>query len=368
MSSPARDQNRPLRFGLAGCGTIAITHAEALRELPEAELVSCSDVDASQAKDFAERFGLRVQKYAEMLADPDIDAVTICTPSGVHAALAVPALEAGKPVVIEKPMDITLQACDAILDAQRRSGKTVAVISQHRFDDASRLVRETLDAGGLGRLILAEIQIPWYRTQEYYDSAGWRGTMAMDGGGCLMNQGIHTVDLALWLCGPVSSIYARSKTAAHDRIEVEDVVCATIEFQNGAVGTLLATTAAYPGFPARLALHGTGGSAVIEGDALALLDIKGGSSVSAESPATHAIHIATGGTATAVSVAGSENVPAETWKWGDAHRLQLADFVHCCRTGARPLVDGTDGRSSVELVLAAYASAGRGAPVSLPLK
>ena len=195
-----------------------------------------------------------------------MDAVSICAPSGLHADLGVRALRAGKHVVVEKPMDVSLAACDRLLAAQRESGKTLAVISQHRFDFASITVKDALDAGTLGPLVFAEARVPWYRTQEYYDSGDWRGTWALDGGGALMNQGVHTADLLRWLCGPVETVYAQARTLAHERIEVEDVVAATVTFANGAIATLSASTALYPGFAVRLSVHGTEGSAIIEGD------------------------------------------------------------------------------------------------------
>ena len=247
----------PLRFGLVGCGSIGPTHARALQALSEsANLVACADVVPERAAAFAEEFGLMAVTYDEILADPEIDAVTVCVPSGLHAAIGVPALQAGKHVVVEKPMEITLDACDRLIQAQRESGRTLAVISQHRFDPASILVRQSLENGDLGKIVFADARVPWYRTQEYYDSGDWRGTWALDGGGALMNQGVHTVDLMRWLCGPVATVYAQARTATHERIEVEDVVAATLAFQNGAIGSLMATTSAYPGFAVRVAVHG----------------------------------------------------------------------------------------------------------------
>ncbi len=260
-----------------------------------------------------------------------------------------------------------MAACDALLAAQRASGRRLAVISQHRFDPASRTVRRLVDENTLGRIVAADVRIPWYRTQEYYDSGEWRGTWAMDGGGCLMNQGVHTIDLMLWLCGPVREVFARTATAAHERIEVEDVACATLVFANGALGTLFGSTAAYPGFPARLALHGTAGSAVIEGDELQTLAIKGRETVTGPAASAHALQVATGGTSSAVRHAAADAAAAHApaWKWGDAHREQFADFVAAVRENRAPLVDGEAGRAAVALIHAVYESARLGAPVRL---
>lgn len=368
----------PLRFALVGCGVIAPTHVRALQQIADrAELVAVSDVVPERAADLAEQFGLEAVDYADVLADPTIDAVSVCTPSGLHAAVGVPALLAGKHVIVEKPMEVTVEACDLLLDAQRASGATLGVICQHRFDPAAALVKAAVDDGDLGRLVLADCRVPWYRSQEYYDSGDWRGTWELDGGGSLMNQGVHTLDLLRWTCGPVRSVYAQARTASHERIEVEDVLCATVVFENGALGTVVAATSAYPGFPARLAVHGTSGGAVIEGDRLATLAVMGKEALGGETANAHALHVAMGGTraatrvvdeATAVSsdAAASDVLsvdPADVW--GEAHRRQLLDFVDAVRQGRAPLVDGIEGRNAVELVRAIYASARTGEVVTL---
>jgi UDP-N-acetyl-2-amino-2-deoxyglucuronate dehydrogenase len=358
----------PLRFALVGCGSIASTHAKALASLPnDADLTHCCDTNTALADSFAAQFGLRVASFEAILDDPAIDAVTFCTPSGLHALLGVRAFAAGKHVVIEKPMDVTPTACDLLLAAQRASGRKLAIISQHRFDPSARLVQGLMDRGELGRLVLVEARVPWYRTQEYYDSGDWRGTRALDGGGSLMNQGIHTVDLMLWLGGAVKTVYAQMRTAVHERIEVEDVLAATLTFTNGAVGNLMATTSAYPGFPAYIGLHGTEGSAVIEGDELRTLAIKGRETVRGQSASVHALQVATGGTRAASAQAVSESSAAGYgWAWGDAHSAQFADFIRCVRTGGTPLVDGVEGRAAVALIAAVYDSARSGRVVALP--
>lgn len=355
-----------MKFAIIGCGTIAPTHAEALAALPagEAQLVACYDINPERATLFAKRFDIKARSLDEILADTAIDALSICTPSGLHAEIGVPALLAGKHVVVEKPMDITLDSCDRLIAAQKQSGKALAVISQHRFDPASVSVKQAIDDGSLGPLVLADARIAWYRTQEYYDSGDWRGTWTLDGGGCLMNQGVHTVDLLRWLCGPVTAIYAKMRTAAHERIEVEDVVSATLTFANGAIGTLMASTAAYPGFAARIAVHGANGSAVIEGDRLQTLAIKGRGTLAGEDATAHALQIAQGGTRSATEHAGM--IPAvsdPSAVWGDAHRAQLKDFITCARAGSAPVVDGLEGRKAVELVLGVYEAARLGSVV-----
>lgn len=365
LQSPMSDA--PLRFALVGCGSIAATHARAIAALGGlARLDVCCDSVSERAQAFAEEFGLRAAPFADVLANPNIEAVSVCVPSGLHAELGAQALKTGKHVVVEKPMDVTLDACDRLIEAAQQSGKTLAVISQHRFDPASQAVRQALAEGALGEIILVEARIPWYRTQEYYDSGDWRGTWALDGGGCLMNQGVHTVDLLRRLCGPVQTVYAQARTLAHTGIEVEDVVSATLTWGNGAVGTLMASTAVWPGEAARLAIHGTRGTAIIEGDCLHTLAVQGREMIVGQEATAHALQVARGGTKAASAQAGSlTTAPDLGAVWGEAHRAQLADFVHCCRTGETPLVDGIEGRAAVDLVLAVYQSARTGEVVRL---
>ena len=350
-----------MRFGLVGCGTIAPTHARALAGLADtgARLVACADVVPEPAAALAEEFGLQVKTFDEMLADPDIDVITVCLPSGMHAEYGVRALSAGKHVVLEKPMDVTLAACDALREAQAKSGTRLTIISQHRFDGASQVVKEALEAGMLGKIVYAEATVPWFRTQGYYDSGDWRGTWALDGGGALMNQGVHVVDLLRWLAGPVETVYAQARTLAHERIEVEDVLAATLTLQNGAIATLTASTALYPGFAVRVAVYGTEGSAIIEGDMLHTLTTKDGPihGGGGEAAKQHALDVATGGTKSAASD------PAALW--GDAHRAQLTNFIHCCRSGETPLIDGDEGRKAIEVIMAVYESARTGQVVRL---
>ncbi|AHF91479.1 putative dehydrogenase [Opitutaceae bacterium TAV1] len=361
---------QPVTFALVGCGSIAPTQIKALQGLPDdARLVYCCDEVPERAEKLAAEFNLKTIGWKALLADPEIDAVTVCLPSGLHARLGAEALAAGKHVMVEKPMDVSVAACDALAGAALAAGRQLAVISQHRFDPATQLVHGTITRGELGRVILADVRIPWYRTQEYYDSGDWRGTWELDGGGCLMNQGIHTLDLMLWLCGPVKTVYAQMRTAAHERIEVEDVVTATLTFANGAIGSLVASTSTYPGFAARIEVSGTEGTAIIEGDELHTLAIKGRETLSGGHATAHALQVATGGTKSAVSHAAADPVPAgeagSGWKWGDAHRAQFRDFIRAIRTGSRPLVDAAAGRAAVQLINAVYASARSGGVVTL---
>jgi len=356
-----------LQFAIVGCGVIGPTHADALTALqPEGvRLAAFADAVPEKAEAMAAKYGAEAKTFDAILADPAIDAVHVCVPSGLHAELGVRALRAGKHVVVEKPMDVSLAACDKLLATQREAGKRLAVISQHRFDKASIDVKAALENGILGPMVYAEARVPWYRTQEYYDSGDWRGTWALDGGGALMNQGVHTADLMRWLCGPVETVYAQARTLAHARVETEDVIAATLTFASGAIGTLSASTALYPGFAVRIGVYGTEGSAIMEGDMLHTLTTKSGLSGGGEASQAHALQVATGGTkaATEASAMATASDPAAIW--GGAHEAQIADFIRCCRTGETPIVDGVEGRKAVEVVLAVYESARTGQVVRL---
>ena len=356
-----------VRFGIVGCGAIGPTHAGALKQLTDAELLAVADVIPARAREMAGKFGVsRVYKSdVELIADPDIDAVIFATPSGMHADQAIRAMRAGKHAVVEKPMDISLDACRRLIEAEQQTGKRLAIISQHRFDHATRVVRDVVLSGKLGRLIIADMSVKWWRTQQYYDSGDWRGTWAMDGGGALMNQGVHTVDLLTWLAGPVKRVNAVMRTAAgHERIEVEDAIVATLEFENGAIGTLTATTAAYPGMLARLDLYGTEGAAVIEGDRIKLLKTKDGQIDVAEKASVHALSVAMGGTASVKDETAKRLADAAAADpgavWGDAHREQLRDFIDAIRQNRPPLIHGEEGLRPVQVILAIYESARRG--------
>lgn len=366
--SNASLNDSPLRFGVVGCGAIGPTHAGALQQIADAQLVAVADLIPERAANTAKKFDIsRIYADArDLFADPDLDAVCICTPSGMHAEHAVAALEAGKHVLVEKPMEISLEACNRMIAAAHRAGKVLSVICQHRFDSASMLVKDAIDSGRLGRIVMATADVKWWRTQAYYDSGDWRGTFAMDGGGALMNQGVHTVDLIRWLVGDVVSLYAQTRTAAHERIEVEDIAAAVLSFAGGAVGTLTATTAAYKGLPVRIDIFGTLGSATIEGDSLKTLSFTDGQSYASESAAQHAVSVAQGGTASVRNQAASRSAVAPVGAvWGDAHKAQIQDFMRAIRTGTPPLITGESARKAVQIVLAVYQSARTGAPVQL---
>jgi UDP-N-acetyl-2-amino-2-deoxyglucuronate dehydrogenase len=366
--SRRRMSSVPIRFGIVGCGSIGPTHAGAIRQIPGTQIVAVADTVESRARATAEKFGVG-KIYAsqdELIADPDIDVVCLCTPSGLHAAGAVAAMRAGKHVIVEKPMDISLAACDRMIATADETGRKLTVISQHRFDAASILAHQKITAGELGKIVLATADVKWWRTQGYYDSGDWRGTWATDGGGALMNQGVHTVDLLQWLAGPVATVTAQTRTVGHERIEVEDLAVAMLMFKSGAVGTIVATTAAYPGLPVKIDLFGSNGSLSIEGDVLKHLAIKGQATLWGKTAAAHAISVAQGGTASVKEEAAHREAAADPGAiWGDAHRDQIKDFIRAIREDGQPLIDGRAARKPLEIILAVYESARTGKTVGL---
>lgn len=253
------------RVGIIGLGGISKTHAEAVRSIENAELVRCFHPKSVKAEAFAQKWGCKA--YCDIdafFSDEGMDEVIIATPSGLHLDYAIKAMEAGHDVLIEKPLDITTDRVDQLIRTSQRCGRRCGCIFQNRFSDAAETVKKAIDEGRLGRMVMADAYLKWNRSQEYYDSNGWRGTKEIDGGGALMNQGIHAVDLLLYFAGGVSEIAAFTDTLSHERIEVEDVAAASLRFSNGAVGVIEATTSSFKPEGRRIELRGTDGIIVLE--------------------------------------------------------------------------------------------------------
>jgi predicted dehydrogenase len=289
-----------------------------------------------------------------ILGRPDVQVVIVTTPSGAHLEPAVAAAEAGKHVVVEKPLEITTERCDRIIEACDRNRVKLCVIFPSRFGDANRALKTAVEAGRFGRLTLGETTCKWWRSQAYYDEGGWKGTRALDGGGTLMNQAIHNVDLRLWLLGPATQVAGFTATLAHERIEVEDTAVACLRFANGALGVIEATTGAHPGLPKTVAVHGDRGTVVIEQEDVLHWDF------TPETPEDRAVRERF---AQKTGASGGSSNPAAISHVG--HARQLADFVRAIRTGTEPLVDGREGRRSVALIEAIYRSAAEGRIVEL---
>jgi UDP-N-acetyl-2-amino-2-deoxyglucuronate dehydrogenase len=351
--------SQPVTFGIVGCGIIGPHHARAIAGLDEARLVAVCDEQRERAEKLAAEHGCAALPSLEaLLARADVEAVAICTPSGLHAAQAAAALRAGKHVLLEKPADINLEALDDLQAALEESGRKLSVVSQHRFDPASLTLKSAVERGALGRLTSASAQVRWWRAQAYYDSGGWRGTWGLDGGGALMNQSIHTVDLMLWMMGPVVEVSAYSGLLAHERIEVEDTVVAALRFASGALGTLHATTAAYPGLSARLEVSGSRGSATIDDDRLTYFH-------AAPEDAGEGFFNAPGGNQAEAAIEATATAGADPASLSMAHREQYRDLIAAIREDRDPAVTLPDGRRAVQLILAVYRSAREGHPVRL---
>lgn len=345
-------------FGIIGCGMISRFHARAIAEIRGAQVAACYDAVPAAAQKLAEEVGCRAHaRLEDLLADPQVHVVTICTPSGAHLEPAVAAARAGKHVIVEKPLEITLKRCDAIIHACEQAGVKLATIFPSRFHASSQEMKRAVDAGRFGRLALADAYVKWYRSQAYYDSGAWRGTWQLDGGGALMNQAIHSVDLLTWLAGPVAEVNARTALLAHERIAVEDTAVAAVRFENGALGTIEATTAAYPGHLKRIELHGSAGSAVMEEEDIVFWQF------AKPQRRDQAIHEAM---TRRRSGGGGAGDPAAIGHHG--HRMLFEDMLRAIRRDGTPAIDGHEGRRSVEIILAIYKSAETGRPVALPLK
>ena len=339
-------------FGIIGTGMISEFHAQALAAIDNARLVACYDISSERADAFAQDWGCTA--YSSMdgfLAHADLNVVIICTPSGLHLESGLAALDAGHHLVVEKPLEVTPERCDTLIRRAAERERALVGIFQARFSDGTRQVKAAVEAGRFGKLTLASASVKWYRSQEYYDQAAWRGTWKIDGGGTLMNQSIHAIDLLQWMVGDVSEAFAYTDTMAHTGIEVEDVAAAALRFANGALGTIMCTTASWPGWAKRIEISGTGGSVVLEDDVIRKWDFR------EEQDGDEATQQAA--TAGGDSAKGASDPSAIGFK---GHRRQLADFLQALESGGRPLVDGHEARKAVAIIAAIYRSANSGKP------
>lgn len=345
-------------FGIIGCGMIAHFHARAIADVRGAKLVACYDVLSAAADKLAETVGCKAyHNLNAMLADPAVDVVTIGTPSGAHLEPALAAARAGKHVIVEKPLEITLGRCDKIIEACDKAGVALSTIFHSRFHQSSLELKRAIDQGRFGRLTLGDAIVKWHRSQDYYDSGAWRGTWELDGGGALMNQAIHSVDLLTWLMGPAVEVRAQTALLAHDRIAVEDVALATVTFANGAMGVIEASTAVYPGYLKRIEIHGSEGSAVMAEEDIVQWDFA--------KPKKHDTAILEA-MSQRKSTGGGAADPKAIGHHGHARLFQ--DVLAAIKKGTKPSIDGREGRRSVELILAIYKAAETGRAVELPLK
>ena len=344
---------KSLGFGIIGCGVIADFHVQAIANLKGAHLVGVADQFAEPVARLAKKYGIgfATTSIDELVARPGIHIVCVTTPSGAHLEPALTAIRAGKHLVVEKPIEITVERVDELLRAADAAKVKVAAIFQSRFGTGARTVKAAIDAGRFGRLVLCSAYVKWHRAADYY--RGWKGTLKLDGGGAVMNQGVHAVDLLQWFAGMPVEVFAWKTRRVHEKIEAEDTAVAALKFSSGALGTIEATTAAYPGFNKRLEICGETGSVILEDDRILAWDFRDAR------PEDAGIRAAGQG----VDMGSGASDPTKISFQG--HQMQLQDLVDAVRENRPPAVEGREARNAVALIRALYASAERGAPVKL---
>ena len=343
-----------MKFGIVGTGLIAEFHARAIEEIPGSSIAACLDAVPERARAFAAKHGCRAyEDIAAFLADPEIEIVNICSPSGAHLDAALPAAESGRHLIVEKPLEITVERCMRIVQAADKAKVVLSGIFPSRFHEAARTVKEAADSKRFGRLSMGNAYVKWWREQTYYSGSGWKGTKAMDGGGALMNQSIHAVDLLLWYMGKVKRVSAFTGVAGHTGLEVEDNATAALEFECGALGSIQGSTAVWPGFLKRVEVLGTEGSAILEEESLAFWRF------ARELPGDEEARIRFAST---TPTRGGASDPSAISHRG--HRLQIEDVLGAIREGRKPLVDGIEATRPVALIRAIYESAETGRPAA----
>ncbi len=332
-----------LGFAILGAGMVAEYHLQAIRACAEqgARLVGVGHYNAARFEEISDRFGVAARPYDEILADPTVDAVCICTPSGQHAQQAIAAASNGKHVLVEKPMALSLADADAMIAACRQNDVQLGVCLQRRAEPLFRRVHDAIHGGDLGEITLGVVTMPYFRDGAYYAQAEWRGTWALDGGGVLMNQGIHIVDLLLWFMGDPVEVHAFADTR-HRSVEIEDTAGAVLRFANGALATITATVAAEPGFPHRLEVYGTNGGIQIEGESVLRWGLADASKGTVEPwpLTTEQVDPGMAGDPRGISTSG--------------HIAILQDFIAGIRRGEDPVIDGAEGKRSLATILAVY--------------
>jgi predicted dehydrogenase len=340
-------------FAIIGTGMIAEFHAAAIAAVPGARLIGAYGNVPEQRAAFCAKYGIKeYDSQAALIADSAVHAATVATPSGLHAAVAVPVLEAGKAVLCEKPIDVSLEAVDAILAAEKRGGGRLACVFQSRFGAGAQRLKAAIDAGRFGRLTLCSAYVKWWRDQSYYDTSNWKGTWKMDGGGALMNQGVHAVDLLQWLAGLPEQVCAFYATLAH-RMEAEDTLAATLKFPSGALGVIEAATSAWPGDDLQIEIVGDRGSATIVNDKITRWEFAEKQPGDEDALKNEAAGKIGGGTS------DPKAIPIE------GHRRLIEDLVSAIREGRAPMIPGTDARRAIALILACYESARTGRAVTV---
>jgi len=344
-------------FGIVGLGLIAEFHAKAIREMKKGKLVACLSRSQTKADAFGKKYSCT--GYSSMNAfcsHPGLDIVTICTPSGAHLEPSLKIAEAGKHLIVEKPLEISLERCDKIIEVCEKNKVKLAGIFPSRFHDITKVIKSAIDEGRFGKLVLGDAYVKWYRSQEYYNKGGWHGTWELDGGGALMNQSIHAIDLLQYFMGPVEEVQSFTETITHKRIKVEDNAVAIIRFKNGALGVIEGSTSVYPGFLKRIEISGSKGSAIMEEENLKTWSFVDEKSEDKIIRKRFAKKTETGGGVADAAAIGFHG-----------HQRQFEDMVKAIETDRKPLVDGYEARKAVEIILAIYKSAREEKKVKLPL-
>lgn len=324
---------------LIGAGMVANVHASALKEIASAAIRGVYDRSEAAVQTFTERHGIPSYKqFADVLADPTVDVVIICLPPGNHAEFSIAAAAAKKHVIVEKPMEISVQRSQEMIAACREHGVKLSVIFQYRYTLAACQVKQALEAGALGKLILADAYVKWYRSPEYYQSSTWRGTLAVEGGGALINQAIHTIDLLQWLMGGVKSVNGMVRTTTHS-IEAEDLGVAVVEFANGALGVIEGSTAILPSYKERIELHGQKGTIILEGGNIREWKVDGMEESDYVLPEK-----------TSFGVTNSPDISYAN------HKAQLEEILDAIEHDREPFVNGEEGLKALEVITAIYRS------------
>lgn len=357
--------NNTVRFGVVGAGAIGPSHVFAIGKTENAKLGAICSRREEAAKKLADEHGVPYFTSVEDMIEADVvDAVTICTPSGLHLETSLAVAEAGKHLLVEKPLEVTTERIDRIIAAGRKHGVKVGCVFQSRFTPLSRKLKEMIDNGLIGEIYSGSAYSKWYRTQDYYDSASWRGTWKIDGGGCLMNQGIHLIDLFLWFMGNPESVIAIAETKGR-KVEVETLALGLINFTNGAKGVVESTTLAYPELPRYLEIFGSRGTVAFNANKLMRMDIM---DPTPEEEAWKASVLARQAEEEAIEAQTKKNVvPGTAVPQVDmGHTPIFQDFTDAILTDREPFANGEEARRSVELITAMYKSGQNGsAPVKL---
>ena len=350
---------KQFKIGIIGAGVIADFHAQAIQAMNGAELVAAYARKESKAADFSSKYGCHAYSNLDnFLAHPELDIVTICSVSGVHLDHTLAAAKAGKHIICEKPLEINTDRIDQMIQICEENEVFLSGIFPRRFNESTRIFQEAIQQGRLGKIVLCDTQIKWWRTQEYYDSGAWRGTWDLDGGGALMNQSIHTIDLMLHLMGDVSSVSASGGLEAHEGIEVEDIAVAILEFKSGARGVIQASTACYSndGLPASIHICGDQGSIMMVDDKFSIWDLKDTHKEDDEILSKYGLVQKSSG-------AGAADPKAIDFQW---HQRNFENALDALRKNTKPEIDGKEGRRAVELITAIYKSINsNGAQISL---